>query len=103
MNFLTRILAVDVPENTTLQSAELSFRGLTLAWLILLILIILLGMAGIGFFYLLERGTLGWARRIVLIGLRCALLVLLMFLILRPVLLAEFEGQRAQGVALMID
>src|SRR3954452_10217607 len=103
MKFLIRILAVDVPENTTLQSAEPSFRGLTVGWFLLLLFIVLFGMAAVGFFYLLERGTLGWVRRVLLIGLRCALLALLLFLILRPVLLAEFGGERPQGVALLID
>src|ERR1019366_1310870 len=103
MNFLTRLLAVDVPENTTLQAADLSFRGLTTPWLIALIVVVLLGMFAVAVFYRLEKGTLGPIRRVLLIGLRCALLLLLLFLILRPVLLAEFVGQRPQGVALMID
>ena len=103
MNFLTRLLAVDVPENTVLDSAELTFRGLTTPWLIALIVVILFGMAGVAFFYRLEKGTLGWFRRLLLIGLRCALLLLLLFLILRPVLLAEFGGKRPLGVALLID
>ena len=103
MSLLTRILAVDVPENTTLHSWEPSFRGLTTPWLIVLGAILLLGLAGVMFFYLLEKGTLGWFRRILLIGLRAALLCLLLFLILRPVLLAEFVGHRPQGVALLID
>jgi hypothetical protein len=103
MNYLTRLLAVDAPENTTLHSAELSFRGLSLGWLVGLAVIVLLGIIGAIVFYRLEKGTLGWFRRALLIGLRSALLLLLLFLILRPVLLAEFEGRRPQGVALLID
>src|SRR5438034_755998 len=103
MSLLTRILAVDVPENTTLHSREPSFRGLTPGWLIVLSGILVLGVAAIVFFYLLEKGTLGWFRRIIVIGLRTALLLLLLLLILRPVLLAEFVGHQPQGVALLID
>jgi hypothetical protein len=103
MNLITRILAVDVPENTKLDSSELSFRGLTVGWLIVLLLIVFLGALAVAFFYFLEKGTLGWFRRFLLIGLRCSLLVLLLFLILRPIFLVEFVGQRPQGVALLID
>ncbi len=108
MNFLTQLLAVDVPDNTTLESWEFSFRGLSLWWFLLLLLITLTGIAGVGFLYLLEKGTLGNGplgaiKRIVLIGLRCAMILLLLFFILRPILLAEFVGQRPQGVVLLID
>src|SRR6187200_1242172 len=103
MNLIPRILGVENPENTRLVSFDFSFRGLSLGWLLLLILVIFAGIAIVGVFYLLERGTLGWIRRIFLIGLRCALLFLLLFLILRPILLAEFVGDRPRGVVLMID
>ena len=103
MNLLTRILAVDVPENTTLHSMEPSFRGLTTVWLIALIFLVVLGVLGVAFFYRLEKGTLGWFRRIILIGLRCSLLLLLLFLIMRPLLLVEFVGERPQGVVLLVD
>src|SRR5262249_31363133 len=103
MNLLTRILAVDVPENTVLHSWELSFRGLTTDWLFVLIFLVLLGALAVAFFYLFEKGTLGWFRRTLLIGLRCSLLGLLLFLIARPILLIEFAGERPQGVALLID
>ena len=54
MNLLTRILGIDVPANTTFQSAELSFRGVTWLWLFLLVLIVLAGCAAVVFFYFLE-------------------------------------------------
>lgn len=103
MNLLTKLLAVDVPKNTRLVSWEPSFRGPSLVWQILLILLILVGLAGVAFFYAREKGTLGWIRRILLMGLRGALLLVLLFLILRPVLLAEFETTHPVGVALLID
>jgi hypothetical protein len=103
MNLLTRILAIDVPENTKFHSWEPSFRGLTVGWLIAIALFVLIGSLGVILFYFLEKGTLGWFRRVLLIGLRCSLLLLLLFLILRPMLLIEFIGERPQGVALLID
>jgi hypothetical protein len=103
MNLLTKILAVDVPKNTQLASWELSLRGLPTLWLILLLLAIFLGFVGVVFFYALEKGTLGWFRRILLIGLRGTLLLVLLLLILRPILLAEFESTHPVGVALLID
>lgn len=103
MNFLTRILAIDAPENTRLESWAPSFRGLSLGWLAVILLIVSISIAAAVLFNLLEKGTVGWFRRIILIGLRSSLFMLLLFLILRPVLLAEFVGERPRGVALLID
>lgn len=104
MNLLTRILAIDAPENTRLVwPPEPSFRGLTTTWLLALLLLVLIGIAGVVFFYLKEKGTLNVVRRVLLIGLRCALLFFLLFLILRPILLVEFRGERPKGVALLLD
>jgi uncharacterized membrane protein len=103
MNLIPRLLGVENPENTRLASFDFSLRGLSLGWLALLILIILFGIVIVGLFYVLERGSLGWIRRVFLIGLRCTLLIVLLFLILRPILLAEFVGDRPRGVALVLD
>ncbi len=103
MNLITRILAVDVPANTKLESFDFSFRGMSVGWLTLLLLLILGGILVVGWFYCLEKGTLGWIRRTLLIGLRSAVLLLLLFLILRPILLAEFKGERPRGVVLLVD
>lgn len=103
MNLITRILAIDVPENTRFHSWEPSFRGLSIWWSLLLVLVILIGMLVVAVFYCLEKGSLGWFRRVPLIGLRCALLLFLFFLIMRPMLLIEYVGDRKQGVALLID
>src|ERR1043166_3397072 len=101
MNFLAKLLAVDAPANTALISAELHFRGLVSWWLALLLFTAFL--TGVVFLYRLERGTFGAFRRAVMIGLRAALLALLLFLLARPILLAEFEGQRPRGVVLLVD
>ncbi len=107
MNLFTRILAIDAPANTSLQSVEPSFRGLSVGWFILLLLLVLGGIATVAVFYFLEKGNLqgvfGLIRRIFLIGLRCTLLFFLLFLILRPILLVEFKGERPQGVVLLLD
>src|SRR6476620_970005 len=101
MNFLAKLLAADAPTNTALTSAELSFRGLVPWWLALLLV---LALAAASFYlYRLERGTFGPWRRAVMVGLRVALLALLLFFLARPVLLAEFEGQRPRGVVLLLD
>ncbi len=101
MDFLINLLGIEVPENTTLQAVELSFRGLMPLWLALLGLIV---FAVVVFtLYRLEKGTMGWPRRILMITLRVALIGLLMFLLFRPVLLTEFEGQRPRSVVLLVD
>ncbi|MSU77819.1 MAG: hypothetical protein EXS16_06955 [Gemmataceae bacterium] len=104
MNFFTRILAIDVPENTTfVWPPDFSFRGLSTGWALFVFALVLLGSLAVGFFYLLEKGTLGIIRRVFLIGLRISILFLLLFLILRPVIVAEFEGKRPRGVAFVLD
>ncbi len=99
MDWLIKLLAVEVPDNTVLQSAELSFRGN--AWLALPLLV-LLG-AGAFFLYWKEGGKLSWRRRAGLALLRTAVLAVLLFLLFRPVLLAEFQGQRPLGMVLLLD
>lgn len=101
MNFLAKLLAFDAPANTALTSAELHFRGLVPWWIALLLLVALL--AGVVVLYRFERGTFGPIRRAVMVGLRVAILALLLFLLARPMLLAEFEGQRPRGVVLLLD
>lgn len=101
MDFLTKLLAVEVPDNTTLRAAELSFRGLLPWWVAGLLFVALVAIAAL--FYRGERGTLGWPRRVLLIGLRAALFGMVLLLLARPVLLAEFEGQRPRGVVVLLD
>ncbi len=104
MNFLTRILAIDVPANTKLiWPPDFSFRGLSTGWAAFVIALVLLGSLAVLFFYLLEKGTLGIIRRVFLIGIRVSILLLLLFLLLRPVLVAEFQGERPRGIAFLLD
>lgn len=101
MDWLTKLLAVEVPENTKLQAAELGFRGLFAWWLAALIVLAL----GAGFFYLylLEKAKIGIVRRIIMALLRTAAIAVLLLLLFRPVLLAEFVGQRPRSIVLLID
>src|SRR5438094_540119 len=100
MDFL-KLLGIEAPERTQLQSAELSFRGLIPFWLVVLAL---LGAAAvIVYLYRLENGTMGWPRRLLMATLRLALLALLLLLLFRPVLLAEFQGLRPRSISLLLD
>ncbi len=101
MTFLAKLLGIDAPANTALTSADLHFRGLLPWWLALLVFLAL--TVGVVFLYRSERGAFGTARRIVLIGLRVLLFALVLFLLARPMLLAEFEGKRPSGVVLLLD
>src|SRR5262245_30972681 len=101
MNSLIKLLAVDVPAGTRLQSAELHFRGL-LPWWLALGLLVLLG-AFVVVLYLKERARLSLASRLALAALRLGLFGILLFLLSRPLLLAEFEGERPRGVVLLLD
>src|SRR5262245_8928617 len=101
MDWLQRLFLIDAPENTTLQAAELSFRGLIPLWLAGLVLAAC--AVGIFWLYFQERVRLGVFRRIVLAVLRTAVVAMVLVLLLRPVLLAEFQGERSRSVVLLID
>lgn len=62
-----------------------------------------LAAVGIFFLYAREEGRLGPLRRAVLALLRTAVLAAALFLLLRPVLLAEERLQRPRPVALLLD
>jgi hypothetical protein len=101
MQWLTYFLGVKTPENTALESAELGFRGLFLGWIVIPIVVLI--AIGVFFLYFRERGRLGPVRRSLLALLRVAVLVFLLFLMFRPVLLAEFKGERPRSIIVLID
>jgi uncharacterized membrane protein len=100
MHWLHRLLAPDAPENAVLQSASLSLRGLVPLWVAGVGAVVLALAAG--FLYSREHGPLGVLRRTTLILLRVATFSLLL-LLLRPILVAEYQGQRPRGTVLLLD
>jgi hypothetical protein len=101
MDWLNRLLAVDAPPGTTLQSAQWTLRGVLPAWLMAALVVAF--AAGSVWLYLREPAQIGWRRRLLLAGLRTAALGVLVVLLARPVLLAEFGGERPRGVAILLD
>jgi hypothetical protein len=101
MNWLQRFHLIDAPPDTTLESAELTLRGVFPWWVALLIL--LLASAGIAFLYSREGGRLSFLRGALLTILRIGIVALVLVLLLRPVLLAEFQGARSRPVVLLVD
>ncbi len=101
MEWLIKLLGPEVPENTTLQSAELTLRGPLPGWLAMLLLLGVI--VWVVYLYRLEKGTMGWLRRILMTCLRVSLLTLLLFLLFRPILLTEFEGQRSRNIIFLLD
>jgi hypothetical protein len=101
MDWFQRLHLIDAPEHTTLHSAEWSWRGLFPVWLAALLL--LAAAAGVVFLYRRENAKLSQSRRALLAGLRVALIALVLVLLIRPVLIAEFHGERPRGVVLLID
>jgi uncharacterized membrane protein len=101
MNWLPLLLPDDIPEGTTLSATALTFRGWFPWWAAMLFAV----MAGTAVFilYASEHNRLGISRRLLLSLLRTAALTLLAVLLLRPVLVAEYKGERPRGVALLID
>ncbi len=101
MNWLQRFHLLDAPPNATLESAELTLRGVFPWWVALAIL--LLTGAGVALLYSREGGQLGSLRRALLTILRIGIVALVLVLLLRPVLLAEFKGERPRPVVLLLD
>lgn len=101
MDWLNRLLFADVPAGTTLQSAEWTFRGPWPGWLAA---IVLLGcLAAVGMLYARESARVSWFRRCAMAVARMAALGLLIGLVMKPVVVAEFAGERPRGVAVMLD
>ena len=101
MDSLIKLLSVDAPPGTRLHSAELQFRGLVPLWLAIVLLVVLGAL--VVYLYLRERARLSTTARIVLALLRIGVFGILLFLLSRPLLLAEFEGDRARSVVLLLD
>jgi hypothetical protein len=101
MNFVNKLLSVDAPPDSTLQAADLSLRGMFPLWAALLLLV--LALAGTAYFYVREQAPLSGFRRGLLICLRTFVIAFVLLLLLRPVLVAEYRGERPQGVVLLLD
>jgi hypothetical protein len=100
-HWLGRLGLVESPPGTTLESASLSLRGGLPWWLALLLLLLGGGLAV--FFYFRESSRLSLPLRLVLVGLRTALIALVLLLLLRPTLLAQLAGERPRGVVVLVD
>ncbi len=99
--WLQRLLLLETPEGTTLRRVEFHLRGGLSPWLAGLLLVF--GAALAVFFYLRENAKLGTATRLLLAGLRTLLVALVVLMLMRPVLLAEFGGERPRGVVVLVD
>lgn len=86
---------------TELESASLTFHGLLGP--AAAVLIGLAAAAGIFLLYFREQGRFGFARRVLMALLRVGVVGTALFLLMRPVLVAEERGERPRGVALLVD
>ncbi|MHB1423573.1 MAG: VWA domain-containing protein [Gemmataceae bacterium] len=101
MDWFQRWNPIEAPETTTLHAAELTWRGLLPVWLAALLLVA--ASVGVLFLYRRENARLSTLSRCILAGLRIALIALVLVLLSRPVLIAEFHGERPRGIVLLID
>jgi hypothetical protein len=101
MNWFFRLLTSDLPDSAVLDTSELSVRGLFPLWAAGLLW--LLAGAAIVFLYLREKAKLSLAKRLMLAGLRTALVGVLFFLILRPVLLMRYRVDQQRDIVLLLD
>jgi hypothetical protein len=81
--------------------AELSLRGWFPTWLAFLLGIA--AAAGVGVLYVREAGRLGFAARSTMALLRIGVVVAIAFLLLRPVWVREYKGEKRRPVAVLVD
>ncbi|MFQ3592517.1 MAG: hypothetical protein SNJ82_04915 [Gemmataceae bacterium] len=99
--WLQNLRLIDSPEGASLQSVEFSLRGGLWPWLA--VVLFLIGTALVIYFYRRESAKLSAGFRVILASLRILLIALLLLLLMRPVLLANFAGERPRGVILLLD
>ena len=101
MNWVQKLISIDAPEHASLHSASLSLRS-SFPWWAAGLVLVAVGL-GVSWLYARESGRFGRVRRLIMTVLRGASIALLLLLLLRPVLIAEYVGERPRGVALLID
>ncbi len=84
-----------------LFDGELQTRGWF--WREVALLLGLLAVVAIGVLYAREQGRLSPARRLVLAAVRMATVLVVAFLLLRPVWVTESKGEKKRTVAVLID
>ena len=99
---LLKLLGLEAPPGaTSLQAAEVHARGI-IGWYVAAGLLALFAI-GIIYLYLKETAPLSRLRRTLLAGLRVLVIAFLLALLLRPVVVLEYKGERPQGVAVLLD
>src|SRR3954470_11732883 len=85
----------------TLFSGEMQARG----WFprVPAVLLGLAAVVAVGVLYAKEIGRLGVGRRLVLAGVRMATVLVVAFLLLRPVWVEEKTGDKRRPIAILID
>jgi len=86
---------------TGLDSARLTFHGLLSPWVAGAIALV--AAVAVFVLYAREHGKIGPVRRVFMAILRVAVVGTALFLLCRPVLLAETKGERTRGVAVLLD
>lgn len=81
--------------------AELTYRGWFPWWLAMLLGAAAVGAAGV--FYAREAGRSAVLPRVLMAGVRMAILVAVAFLLLRPVWVVDDRGERRRPVAVLVD
>jgi len=100
-HWLQQLGLIEAPEGTVLHAATVSLRGLLPWWLALLIVVVAGTVAWM--LYRRENPPPRGLRLGLFVLLRSSLVALLLALLLRPVLLAEFRGERSRSVVLLVD
>jgi hypothetical protein len=101
MTWLLRLLLIDTPERSTLESAEFGLRGMFPWWAATVLFVML--AAGVVALYFFEQMRMTVGRRLGLAALRAAAVGVLLVFLLRPVVVAVFQTERARPVAVLLD
>ncbi|MGL4550876.1 MAG: hypothetical protein ACRC33_06785 [Gemmataceae bacterium] len=99
--WIQRLLMLDAPDGAALRGVGFALRGGLSPWVAALALA---GGAALAVtFYRREGAKLGTPARALLAGLRTLLIGLVVLMLMRPVLVAEFAGERPRGVVVLVD
>jgi type II secretory pathway pseudopilin PulG len=100
MKELLKLFGVPVSDNVQVSEINVAFHGISPSTALLLAAILLGATA---WAYLRSSAALSQTRKIILTVLRCALLVMMLFMLMRPVLLLTVEGTIRRSLLLLID
>ncbi|MCE0483175.1 MAG: hypothetical protein LV479_02930 [Methylacidiphilales bacterium] len=100
MKDILKFFGIPVPESAQVTDISIAFHGLSAGWAVLIALILVGGSVAV---YLRTSPRLTTNQKTILTILRSVLLLMILFMLMRPVLLLTVEGTIRRSLLLLID